>query len=151
MLQKNSIRVAISQSAPVYHNKQASLTKALELIQQAAGKGAQLVVFGETWFPGYPVWLDVCPTAALWNHEPTKRVFAELKQNSISITGPEVKALADPRRRDRDDGGGEALIEEHRKQREDGGALARRGVGGGQLVIREIGYRSGIIHRLAGP
>jgi predicted amidohydrolase len=95
MLQQNSIRVAISQSAPVYHNKQASLTKALDLIQQAASKGAQLVVFGETWFPGYPVWLDVCPTAALWNHEPTKRVFAELKQNSISINGPEVTALAD--------------------------------------------------------
>jgi len=53
-----------------------------------------LIAFGETWFPGYPVWLDVCPTAGLWNHEPTKRVFAELRQNSISINGPEAKALA---------------------------------------------------------
>src|SRR5271156_2397014 len=98
MLQTNSIRVAICQSAPVYHNKQASLTKALDLIQQASSAGAQLVVFGETWFPGYPVWLDVCPTAGLWNHEPTKRVFAELRQNSISIGGTEAKALADAAR-----------------------------------------------------
>lgn len=45
--------------------------------------------------PGYPVWLDVCPTAGLWNHEPTKRVFAELRQNSISATGPEAKAIAE--------------------------------------------------------
>ncbi|MBB5343533.1 carbon-nitrogen hydrolase family protein [Tunturibacter empetritectus] len=95
MFQPSSIRVAISQSAPVYHNKQASLTKALDLIQQASSAGAQLVVFGETWFPGYPVWLDVCPTAGLWNHKPTKRVFAELRQNSISVSGPEVKAIAD--------------------------------------------------------
>jgi nitrilase len=95
MLISDGIRVAISQSAPVYHNKQASLTKALDLIQQASSAGAQLVVFGETWFPGYPVWLDVCPTAGLWNHEPTKRVFGELRQNSISVNGPEVKALAD--------------------------------------------------------
>ncbi|HTD96406.1 MAG TPA: carbon-nitrogen hydrolase family protein [Edaphobacter sp.] len=95
MVQPDSIRVAIAQSAPVYHNKQASLTKALDLIQQASGKGAQLIAFGETWFPGYPVWLDVCPAAGLWNHEPTKRVFAELRQNSISTTGTETKALAE--------------------------------------------------------
>jgi predicted amidohydrolase len=95
MLQSNTIRVAISQSAPAYHDKQASLAKALHLIQQAADQGAQLVAFGETWFPGYPVWLDVCPAAGLWNHEPTKRVFAELRQNSISLNGPEAKALAE--------------------------------------------------------
>jgi nitrilase len=95
MIQPKVIRVAIAQIAPVYHDKQASLSKALGIIQEAAGKGVQLVVFGETWFPGYPVWLDVCPAAGLWNHEPTKRVFAELRQNSISIGGTEAKALAE--------------------------------------------------------
>lgn len=88
------IRVAIAQFAPVYHNKTASLTKALELVQDAASAGAALIAFGETWFPGYPVWLDVCPSAALWNHEPTKEVFAELRENSISVTGSEVAQLA---------------------------------------------------------
>lgn len=95
MLQPNNIRVSIAQSAPVYHDKQGSLAKALDLIQQASDQGAQLIAFGETWFPGYPVWLDVCPTAGLWNHEPTKRIFGELRQNSISINGPEAKALAE--------------------------------------------------------
>jgi len=89
-----SIRVAIAQHAPVYHAKALSLAKALDLIHDAARQGAALVAFGETWFPGYPVWLDVCPTAALWNHEPTKRVFAELRENSISVAGAEVEALA---------------------------------------------------------
>src|ERR1700747_2648199 len=77
-----TIRVAISQSAPVYLNRQASLDRALEILQDAAKKGAHLVAFGETWLPGYPAWLDVCPEAALWDHEPTKRVFARLRQNS---------------------------------------------------------------------
>lgn len=27
---------------------------------------------GDGKVPGYPVWLDICPSAALWNHEPTK-------------------------------------------------------------------------------
>ena len=86
--------MAIAQFAPVYHNKTASLTKALELVRDAASAGAALIAFGETWFPGYPVWLDVCPGAALWNYEPTKQVFAELRENSISIKGPEVAELA---------------------------------------------------------
>ena len=90
----SSIRVAIAQHSPVYHNKSLSLAKALDLIHDAAHQGAALVVFGETWFPGYPVWLDVCPSAALWNYEPTKQVFAELRENSISVAGPEAAALA---------------------------------------------------------
>src|SRR5579863_398661 len=87
------IRVAIAQVAPVYYNKSASLTKALEVVRDAATQGVGLIAFGETWFPGYPVWLDVCPGAALWNHEPTKEVFAELRDNSISVNGPEVAQL----------------------------------------------------------
>ena len=93
MTRPESVRVAISQSAPVYLDKQASLDKALGILQEAAKKGVQLVAFGETWFPGYPAWLDVCPEAALWNHEPTKRVFARLRQNSVAVPGPEVQTL----------------------------------------------------------
>jgi hypothetical protein len=47
-------RVAIAQFAPVYHNKAASLTTALELVRDAASRGAALIAFGETWLPGYP-------------------------------------------------------------------------------------------------
>ena len=52
------VRVAIAQFAPAYLDKRGSLTKALDLIQQAAKRDAQLVAFGETWLPGYPAWLD---------------------------------------------------------------------------------------------
>jgi len=63
------IRVAIAQVAPVYYDKSASLTKALEVVRDAASQGAALIAFGETWLPGYPAWLDIYPGAALWNHE----------------------------------------------------------------------------------
>src|SRR5260370_24472068 len=86
-------RVAIAESAPVSHQKQASHAKALEILQKASKQGVQLVAFGETWLPGYPAWLDVCPDAAVWDHEPTKRVFARLRQNSVSVPGPEVQTL----------------------------------------------------------
>jgi nitrilase len=92
------VRVAIAQSAPVYMDKRASLAKALDLIQQAAKQEAQLVAFGETWLPGYPAWLDVCPGAALWENASAKEVFARLRNNSITVPGEEVTAFSEAAR-----------------------------------------------------
>jgi nitrilase len=92
------VRVAITQSAPVYLDKQASLAKALDLIGQAAKRDTQLVAFGETWLPGYPGWLDVCPGAALWENAFAKDVFARLRANSLVVPGEEVNALREAAR-----------------------------------------------------
>jgi nitrilase len=92
------VRVAIAQSAPVYLDKRASLAKALDLIQQAARAGARLVAFGETWLPGYPAWLDVCPGAALWENGSAKDVFAKFRNNSITVPGEEMHALSEAAR-----------------------------------------------------
>ena len=92
--ESKQVRVAIAQSAPIYLDKRASLTKALDLVQQAAKRDARLVAFGETWLPGYPAWLDVCPGAALWENASAKEVFAKLRNNSISVPGEEVNALS---------------------------------------------------------
>jgi predicted amidohydrolase len=92
------VRVAIAQSAPVYLDKRASLAKALALIEQAAKARARLVAFGETWLPGYPAWLDVCPGAALWENAAAKDVFARLRGNCITVPGEEVSALSEAAR-----------------------------------------------------
>jgi nitrilase len=81
------MRVAIAQSAPVYLDKRAGLRKALDLAQQAAKRDARLVVFGESWLPGYPAWLDVCPGAALWENASAKEVFAKFRNDSITVPG----------------------------------------------------------------
>ena len=87
------MRVAIVQAAPVYLDLEASVRACADWIGRAAREGAQLVAFGETWLPGYPSWLDHCPDAALWNHEPTKRVFARLRANSVEVPGAATEAL----------------------------------------------------------
>lgn len=92
------VRVAIAQSAPIYLDKRASLAKALGLIQRAAKAGARLVAFGETWLPGYPAWLDVCPGAALWENASAKDIFAKLRNNSITLPGEEVNTLSEAAR-----------------------------------------------------
>lgn len=91
----NRVRVAIAQAAPVYLDVDASLAKAVLLIQQAATRGAQLVVFAETWLPGYPVWLDLCPGTSLWANPATKDVFARMRANSMRVPGKELDILKD--------------------------------------------------------
>ncbi len=92
------MRVAIAQSAPVFLDKQASLNKALALVRQAAKRDARLVVFGESWLPGYPAWLDVCPGAALWENASAKQVFAKFRNDSITVPGDEIDALSEAAR-----------------------------------------------------
>lgn len=89
------VKVGIVQASPVYLDLKASLAKAIERIEQAATKGARLIAFGETWLSGYPAWLDHCPEAALWNHEPTREVFARLRQNSITVPSRETEMLSE--------------------------------------------------------
>ena len=87
-------RVAVVQHPPVFLNLDASIEKACSLIAGAAmGQEADLVVFPETWLPGYPVWIDSSPQAALWGHPPTKDLYRLLSGNSITIPGKHLNKL----------------------------------------------------------
>jgi len=94
-----SFVVAAVQAAPVYLDLDASTAKAVNLIGQAASQGATVAAFGETWLPGYPSWLDVCPGAALWDNPATKSVFARVMENSVTVPGTAVERLAKAARR----------------------------------------------------
>ncbi len=87
------IRVALVQARPVYYDLAGCLAKAESLIAEAAATGAKLAVFGETFFPGYPAWLDVAMDYARWDHAPTKRLYARLVENSLGIHSPAMRQL----------------------------------------------------------
>jgi nitrilase len=87
------VKVAIIQHPPVFLNLEASLLKACELIEAAAEQGAQVIAFPETWLPGYPVWLDFSPNAALWDYPPAKALYRLLAENAMSIPGPHLDRL----------------------------------------------------------
>jgi len=89
----DQISVAIIQHSPVFLDLPATVAKTITLTEEAARKGARVVTFGETWLPGYPAWLDYCSDAALWDHAPSKEVFARLRQNSVVVPGKETKLL----------------------------------------------------------
>jgi nitrilase len=89
------VKVAAVQAGPIYLDLDQSLAKAIALIADAASLGAKLIVFPETWLPGYPAWLDCCRDIALWDYEPAKKVFARLMENSVVVPGPITETLGD--------------------------------------------------------
>ncbi len=91
--------VAAVQAAPYYLNLERSLARAIDLIAEASKRRAQLVVFPESWLPGYPAWLDVCRDVAVWDHQPTKRIYAQLMDNSVAVPSRETEALGEAARR----------------------------------------------------
>ncbi len=91
---ESPFRAAVVQHSPVFLDLSQSVEKACVLVEQAARGGAKLIAFPETWLPGYPVWLDFAPNAALWDYGPAKELYAQLWDNSITLDGPSVAALA---------------------------------------------------------
>jgi predicted amidohydrolase len=88
------VPVAVVQ-AEVEPTLQGGLVNTRELAIEAAASGARLVVFPETWIPGYPAWLDVCRDAALWNHPPVKQAFRRMAENSVVVAGESGRALGE--------------------------------------------------------
>ena len=86
------VTVAIVQ-AEVIADAHAALARTADHARAARAAGASLVVFPETWLPGYPAWLDVCRDAALWDHAPIKAVFARMARDSVSVPGDTTDAL----------------------------------------------------------
>jgi predicted amidohydrolase len=54
----DKVKVAIAQKSPVFMNREASVTRACTIIEEAGRNGAQLVVFPEVWLAGYPYWTE---------------------------------------------------------------------------------------------
>ena len=91
----SSVRVALIQARPVYYELDACVAKAVSLIAEAANNGARLAAFGETFFPGYPAWLDYAIDYARWDHPPTKQLYARLVANSLAVASPQMRQLRD--------------------------------------------------------
>jgi nitrilase len=86
------VRVAAVQAAPVFLNREATIAKTARLINQAAGNGAQLVVFPESFIPCYPVWL--------WagRADVEAAAFSRLYANAVDVPGADTACLSEAAR-----------------------------------------------------
>ncbi|GAA5056447.1 nitrilase/aliphatic nitrilase [Thermocatellispora tengchongensis] len=83
------VSVAAVQAAPVFLDRDATLDKLESLVADAAAQGAELVVFGETFVSGFPIWGSVLPPVD--QHELHLRLF----ESSITVPGPHAQRLGD--------------------------------------------------------
>lgn len=83
------IRVAAVQAAPVFLDREATIDKVATLTADAAANGAELIAFGESFVPGFPIWNGVLPP--IDQHDLHERLF----RNSVAVPGPDTQRLAD--------------------------------------------------------
>jgi len=88
-----TMRVAVVQ-AEVSPTFSAGLARTWSLAHESADEGAQLIVFPETWLPGYPAWLDTCRDVGIWDSPAVKAVFGRHAAESVDVAGETGVLLA---------------------------------------------------------
>jgi nitrilase len=92
MSARGQFRVAAVQATPAYLDRGRCLGIVSDHIGKAAADGAQLVVFPESFVPGYPDWV--------WRHKPFSDAdwYARFQDQAVEVAGPaldEVRAAAE--------------------------------------------------------
>jgi nitrilase len=84
-------KVAIVQQAPVFLDKQRTIARAVKLVDEAAAAGAQLVIFSETFIPGYPAWIWRLRPGGDWKI--SEQAHARLQQNAVAMDSDDLAPL----------------------------------------------------------
>ena len=82
-----AVTVACVQAEPVVLDREATLDKLETLAEEAAGNGAELVVFPETFVPVYPssLWANAF---AGWQNDGAKETFARIARTRSRSARP---------------------------------------------------------------
>src|SRR6516164_8866744 len=88
-------RAAAVQVAPVFLDREATIEKVERWVAKAKAAGADLVVFGESYIPAFPLWNMLY--APVDQHAFYRRLF----EHAVEVPGPHVEQLGDIARRHR--------------------------------------------------
>jgi nitrilase len=143
---------AAVQATPEFLDREATVEKSVRLIKEAAGEGAGLIVFPETFIPTYPDWVWRAPA---WDG-PSADLYALLLENAVEIPGPvtetlgkaakQAKAFVSMGVNEREPGGGTiyntqvtlgpdgSVLGKHRKLMPTGGERLVWGMGDGSML-----------------
>ena len=91
----NTVRVAAVQAAPVFLDREATIDKAVSLIDRAGRDGAELVVLPESFVPTYPDWVW---RTRPWDEHATA-LWALLVDEAVVVGSAATDAIADATRR----------------------------------------------------
>ena len=83
-MSSHQLTVGLAQIAPVWLDREATLTKVLATAEDAAQRNCDLVVFGEALLPGYPFWLELTD-GARFDSAIQKDLHAHYLANAVVI------------------------------------------------------------------
>ncbi|MDA8218893.1 MAG: carbon-nitrogen hydrolase family protein [Dehalococcoidales bacterium] len=92
------VRVAVVQAAPVILDREATIAKACDLVEEAAAKGARLVLFPEAYVPAY-LWGLSLGTAIGGRTQAGRQAWARYWANTVEVPSPATEALGEAARR----------------------------------------------------
>lgn len=84
-------QLAIVQTAPVFLDKSETIKKAVAKVSEAAAKGAELVVFSETFIPGYPTWVWRLRPGGDWDL--SEQLHQRLLNNAVNLESDDLVPL----------------------------------------------------------
>jgi nitrilase len=86
------LKVGLAQIAPVFLDRTATTARIVERIYEAGRQGCQLIAFGETLLPAYPVWL--CRTdGARFDDPAQKELHALYLDQAVTIEAGHLDAI----------------------------------------------------------
>lgn len=88
------LTIAAAQIAPVFLDRAATTAKIVQTIHDAAARGAQLVCFGETLLPAYPLWLSRTD-GAQFESTVQKELHAVYLEQAVSIEAAHLQPICD--------------------------------------------------------
>jgi len=88
-------RAAAVQAAPVFLDRDATIDKLDTLVHKALDAGADLIVFGESFIPAFPLWNLIY--APMDQHGFCRRMF----ENAVQVPGPHTRRLSEIAKRHR--------------------------------------------------
>ena len=97
-MSEQGLRVAAAQIAPVWLNRQRTLDKVIETIDQAAVSGVELVAFGECLVPGYPFWVERTD-GARFDSNVQKDLFAHYVDQAVNLEAGHLDEVCEAARR----------------------------------------------------
>ena len=91
---EHKLKVALAQISPVWLDKNETIKKVINSIQEAAKQNCELIVFGEGLIPGYPFWLALTGGAE-WNTKVNKELHAHYVRNAVQIEEGDLDAICE--------------------------------------------------------
>ena len=84
-------KIAVVQHPPCILNRDATLRRAVTLIDAAAGAGAELIIFPEAFIPGYPAWIWRLRPGGDWGL--SEALHARLLDNAVTLDAGDLQPL----------------------------------------------------------